>query len=93
MSIPVPIRAIGQYAALVRKDIDDHRNRGRNALKLAYDAAEEAKQSALNDRAAAKQHLAAAKQSAAEAAELKQRYERKVAKIQLAIDEARAPIS
>jgi hypothetical protein len=34
--------------------------------------------------------LAAAKQSAAEAAELQQRYEWKVAKIKAAIDEARA---
>jgi hypothetical protein len=82
-------READNYAAKVRREADDHRARSRIALKAACDAAEEAKQNALDDQAAAKRTLAAAKQTAAEAAELKQGYELKVAKIQSAIAAAR----
>jgi hypothetical protein len=78
------------YFAATTKDIDDHSTRRRRALKAACDAAEEAKQNAVDDHAAAKSARAAAKQSAAEAADLKQLYERKVAKLKAGLADALA---
>jgi hypothetical protein len=82
-------READEYATAIRKEADEHRQRGRDALDVATSHAEEAKQSAMKDRAAAKSALAAAKQTAAEAVELKQRHEQKVQFLQSRLAEIR----